>query len=151
MSEVPDSTNAAALLWARRTKEGYVGMEDLSNKAAEFILNAAGQVEQSRGSGLSHEELERQQYWKKYALQIGEMLARTGPDGYYSFEPVDWQAWCQERINEIYLRAEAAELEAARLRGFLKRMRQWDMLDTSSDGSYWRGEIDRALTAKEQQ
>jgi hypothetical protein len=35
-----------------------------------------------------------------------------------------------------------AEGEALHL---LERLRQWDMMDTTADGPYWRGEIDRVL------
>lgn len=39
--------------------------------------------------------------WKQAALRIGEMLADTGPNGYYDFDPATWAAWCDSQIRTM--------------------------------------------------
>jgi hypothetical protein len=37
------------------------------------------------------------------------------------------------------------EREVARLKKLLDRIYKWDMMDTTPDGNYWRGEIDKVI------
>jgi predicted nucleic acid-binding Zn-ribbon protein len=45
------------------------------------------------------------------------------------------------RLDALIDRGLYAEIE--RLRGLLKRIGEWDMLDVAADGAYWRSEIDK--------
>lgn len=47
------------------------------------------------------EEVCRLRDWNETALRIGEMLADTGPNGYYDFDPATWAAWCDGRIRQL--------------------------------------------------
>ena len=49
------------------------------------------------------------------------------------------------QLTSCYAKLESAlaELEAARK--LLLRLRQWDMMDTTADGPYWKHEIDAAM------
>lgn len=58
------------------------------------------------------------------------------------------------RLSDAEAAATAACADIARLTSrcaefmaLLRRLREWDHMDTAADGSYWRGEIDRALLA----
>ncbi len=41
--------------------------------------------------------------------------------------------------QQVQLYADAVEV--------LRRLRQWDYLDTAADGEYWKGQIDQAIKA----
>jgi len=48
-------------------------------------------------------------------------------------------------IKEQVMLREAAEARADELANLLRRIRQWDHLDSAADGPYWKREIDAAL------
>ena len=63
--------------------------------------------------------------------------------------------WAEcERLKECFSaremrgmvdRAERAEAEVALLRGLLRSLSEWDMMDSAADSPYWRKQIDAAL------
>ncbi len=52
-----------------------------------------------------------------------------------------------ELVLDVLPKLKAAEASAATFRVLVERLRQWDVLDTTADGPYWKGVIDAALAA----
>lgn len=50
-----------------------------------------------------------------------------------------------ERLSICDIRLAKAKQRVEDAEGLLRRIRQWDVLDTTADGPYWRGEIDAVL------
>ena len=48
--------------------------------------------------------------WRECALSVGEVMAPTGPEGYYDMTPAAWWEWAIKSASA--LRARVAELEA---------------------------------------
>jgi len=51
----------------------------------------------------------------------------------------------RENILDLCDLYERAVIERAELRALLRRLYEWDHMDSAADGDFWRGEIDKAL------
>jgi hypothetical protein len=47
--------------------------------------------------------------------------------------------------NRRRAEVEALRAENERLRALLRRLYEWDHMDSAADGAFWRSEIDKAL------
>jgi len=64
-----------------------------------------------------------------------------------------WQADVQAKwqtLNHLIERLEEAEADNAALREMLRRLSEWDHMDTAADGTYWRSEIAAALASQQE-
>ena len=51
--------------------------------------------------------------WKQVAQRVGEELSDNGPDGYYEFDPAEWQDWCLEQLGRLAGKPTVAALTQA--------------------------------------
>jgi uncharacterized coiled-coil DUF342 family protein len=112
--------------WQKKLAETWAEVEQLRQKAA--------------GLDVEH-EIQRQ------------MLARLGiewtpGEPFYSLIEAEIARLRAEGLKlAAQSSAESVMLEekVERLRALLRRLYEWDHMDSSSDGPFWRGEIDKAL------
>lgn len=85
-------------------------------------------------------ELRSNDSWESVALRLGEMLAETGPDGYYSMSPALWFKWGSQVISDIARIAAKQEREACAKLCEEDFERYSNTVNTN--GGYWYGKRD---------
>lgn len=86
---------------------------------------------------LAHEARDNDQLYQRLSQAMAERdaLQQIVAD----YPPIEVE------LREVSDRAFKAEAEVEALRALLLRIRAWDMMDTATDGAFWRREIDAAL------
>lgn len=93
--------------------------------------------------------------WMSAALQsVSGVVRLSGDEGRDTKEigqaitvpPEEIGDFVCDRFTEMELQLAAAQQRIGDLESALKRIRQWDHLDTAGDGGYWKRMIDVALT-----
>lgn len=139
---ITEATNASFQCgaWEGESKEEYEQYLVISNKTKTDLLAAIAAELRKLGK-----EINRLQY---ELTVIGDMGVTDWNDNVVGLVanavPEPPKTYAEHRRAEIE-QAQAMRQRIAELEALLKRLLEWDHLDGSADGPYWRGQIDAAL------